>query len=146
MLVNVVGPIFLDCVVDGFVGVRLWRKTRGQAAKGISLRSFFLSSCGWSPGIFLLLSSNRKAIYPGHRFLSLYKGKLIQQYLNLTHGNDARPYKYFTLDWQPAATDVIRGWLGPGEVYLGGALVLLWRNLYTVKPVPSVRFTEVSVL
>jgi len=42
----------------------------GQAAKGIGVRNVFPSSCGLSPGPFLLLRSNRKASYPGDRFLS----------------------------------------------------------------------------
>ena len=42
----------------------------GQAAKGIGVRNVFPSSCGLSPGTFLLLGSNRKASYPGDRFLS----------------------------------------------------------------------------
>ena len=42
----------------------------GQAAKGIGVRNVFPSSCGLSPGTFLLLRSNRKASYPGDRLLS----------------------------------------------------------------------------
>ena len=42
----------------------------GQAAKGTGVRNVFPSSCGLSPGTFLLLRSNRKASYPGDRFLS----------------------------------------------------------------------------
>ena len=45
----------------------------GQAAKGIGVRNVFTSSCGLSPGTFLLLRSNRKASYPGDRFLSFRK-------------------------------------------------------------------------
>ena len=42
----------------------------GPAAKEIGVRNVFPSSCGLSPGTFLLLRSNRKASYPGDRFLS----------------------------------------------------------------------------
>ena len=41
----------------------------GQAAKGIGVRNVFPSSCGLSPGTFFLLRPNRKASYPGDRFL-----------------------------------------------------------------------------
>ena len=47
----------------------------GQAAKGIGVRNVFPSSCGLSPGTFLLLRSNRKASYPGDRFLSFRQKK-----------------------------------------------------------------------
>ena len=48
----------------------------GQAAKGIGVRNVFPSSCGLSPGTFLLLRSNRRASYPGDRFLSFRQKKV----------------------------------------------------------------------
>ena len=88
----------LDCVVDSVVWVRLWRKTRGQAAKGIGTsETFFPSSCCLSPRIFLLLRSNRKASYSTQAigFCLFTKVKLIQQYLNLTHGSELHRVRNF---------------------------------------------------